>query len=64
MEENIKKHVGMVVEEGGQILIAFRPETIKFISDTLQITEGDVVLIEEGEDADSSDPTIFINKLK
>lgn len=64
MEENLKKHVGMVVEEGGQILIAFRPETIKFISDTLQITEGDVVLIEEGEDADSSDPTIFINKLK
>lgn len=54
----------MVVEEGGQILIAFRPETIKFISETLQITEGDVVLIEEGEDADSSDPTIFINKLK
>lgn len=64
MEENLKKHVGMVVEEGGQILIAFRPETIKFISETLQITEGDVVLIEEGEDADSSDPTIFINKLK
>ena len=64
MEENLKKHVGMVVEESGQILIAFRPETIKFISDTLQITEGDVVLIEEGEDADSSDPTIFINKLK
>jgi hypothetical protein len=64
VEENLKKHVGMVVEEGGQILIAFRPETIKFISDTLQITEGDVVLIEEGEDADSSDPTIFINKLK
>ena len=64
MEENLKKHVGMVVEEGGQILIAFRPETIKFISETLQITEGDVVLIEKGEDADSSDPTIFINKLK
>jgi hypothetical protein len=64
VEENLKKHVGMVVEEGGQILIAFRPETIKFISETLQITEGDVVLIEEGEDADSSDPTIFINKLK
>lgn len=64
MEENLKKHVGMVVEEGGQILIAFRPETIKFISETLQITGGDVVLIEEGEDADSSDPTIFINKLK
>ena len=64
MEENLKKHVGMVVEESGQILIAFRPETIKFISDTLQITEGDVVLIEEGENVETSDPTIYINKLK
>ena len=64
MEENLKKHVGMVVEEGGQILIAFRPETIKFISDTLQITEGDVVLIESGEEMDTNDPTIYINKLK
>lgn len=64
MEENLKKHVGMVVEEGGQILIAFRPETIKFISDTLQITEGDVVLIEDGETMETNDPTIYINKLK
>lgn len=64
MEENLKKHVGMVVEEGGQILIAFRPETIKFISETLQITEGDVVLIESGEEMDTNDPTIYINKLK
>jgi hypothetical protein len=64
MEENLKKHVGMVVEESGQILIAFRPETIKFISDTLQITEGDVVLIESGEEMDTNDPTIYINKLK
>ena len=64
MEENLKKHLGMVVEESGQILIAFRPETIKFISDTLQITEGDVVLIESGEEMDTNDPTIYINKLK
>ena len=64
MEENLKKHVGMVVEEGGQILIAFRPETIKFISETLQITEGDVVLIESGDEMDTNDPTIYINKLK
>ena len=64
MEENLKKHVGMVVEEGGQILIAFRPETIKFISETLQITEGDVVLIEDGETMETNDPTIYINKLK
>jgi hypothetical protein len=64
VEENLKKHVGMVVEEGGQILIAFRPETIKFISDTLQITEGDVVLIEDGETMETNDPTIYINKLK
>jgi hypothetical protein len=64
VEENLKKHVGMVVEEGGQILIAFRPETIKFISETLQITEGDVVLIESGEEMDTNDPTIYINKLK
>ena len=64
MEENLKKHLGMVVEESGQILIAFRPETIKFISDTLQITEGDVVLIEESEDAETSDQAIFITKLK
>jgi len=64
VEENLKKHVGMVVEEGGQILIAFRPETIKFISETLQITEGDVVLIEDGETMETNDPTIYINKLK
>jgi hypothetical protein len=64
VEENLKKHVGMVVEEGGQILIAFRPETIKFISETLKITEGDVVLIESGEEMDTNDPTIYINKLK
>ena len=64
MEENLKKHVGMVVEEGGQILIAFRPETIKFISDTLNITDGDVVLIEDGETMETNDPTIYINKLK
>jgi hypothetical protein len=64
VEENLKKHVGMVVEEGGQILIAFRPETIKFIADTLQITEGDVVLIEDGETMETNDPTIYINKLK
>ena len=64
MEENLKQHVGMVVEEGGQILIAFRPETIKFISDTLNITDGDVVLIEDGETMETNDPTIYINKLK
>jgi hypothetical protein len=64
VEENLKQHVGMVVEEGGQILIAFRPETIKFISDTLNITDGDVVLIEKSEDLDMEAPSIVINKLK
>jgi len=64
MEKELKQHMGMVVEEGGQILIAFRPETIKFISDTLDINEGDVVMIEGGKDAESNEPNIFINKLK
>ena len=63
MEENLKQHVGMVVEEDGQVLIAFRPETISFISDTLKIKDGDVVIIESGLDSDSNKPTIFINKL-
>jgi hypothetical protein len=45
-------------------LIAFRPETIKFISDTLNITDGDVVLIEKSEDLDMEAPSIVINKLK
>jgi hypothetical protein len=63
MEENLKQHVGMVVEEDGQVLIAFRPETISFISDTLKIKDGDVVIIESGSDSDSNKSTIFINKL-
>ena len=62
MEENLKQHVGMVVEEDGQVLIAFRPETISFISDTLKIKDGDVVIIESGSDSDSNKSTIFINK--
>ena len=54
----------MVVEEDGQILIAFRPETIQFISDTLKIKDGDVVVIDDASDADNDSPIIIINKLQ
>jgi|TARA_S200002703_G_scaffold50270_1_gene43637 hypothetical protein len=64
MEENLKQHLGMVVEEDGQILIAFRPETIQFISDTLKIKDGDVVVIDDASDADNDSPIIIINKLQ
>ncbi|HAW81641.1 MAG TPA: hypothetical protein DCX27_19220 [Balneola sp.] len=60
MEENIMddKHLGMVVEEDNQVLIAFKPETIKLISDTLGISEGDVVEI------NPTDDSISITKLQ
>jgi hypothetical protein len=59
MEENmIDKHLGMVVEEDKQVLIAFKTETIDFIADTLKISDGDVVEIL------SEDDEIVIKKLK
>ena len=63
MEESMTdKHFGMVVEEDGQILIAFRPETISFISDTLRIVDGDLVVIES--DGTELEPSISIKQLK
>lgn len=53
------EHLGMVVEEEGQVLIAFKPETIKFISDTLEIGAGDLVVIEG-----TTDKNIQITKFK
>lgn len=63
MEENLKQHVGMVVEEQGQVLIAFRPETIDYIAQILKIKDGDVVVIEDGTDADTDSPMIMVSKL-
>jgi|TARA_S200002703_G_scaffold72288_1_gene62624 hypothetical protein len=57
------KHLGMVVEEDGQVLIAFKPETIKFISDQLSIEGGDVVVI-DSIDGDSDQTGIIITKLQ
>jgi len=58
-----EQHLGMVVEEDGQVLIAFKPETIKFISDQLSIGEGDVVVIDSLE-GDSDQTGIIITKLQ
>lgn len=64
MEENMTdQHLGMVVEEDGQVLIAFKPETIKFISDQLSIGEGDVVVIDSME-GDNDQTGIIITKLQ
>lgn len=63
MEENLKQHVGMVVEEQGQVLIAFRPETIDYIAQILKIKDGDVVVIEDGTDADTDSPMVMVSKL-
>ena len=64
MEENMtEQHLGMVVEEDGQVLIAFKPETIKFISDQLSIGEGDVVSIDSVE-GDNDQTGIIITKLQ
>lgn len=57
------QHLGMVVEEDGQVLIAFKPETIKFISDQLSIGEGDVVVIDSME-GDNDQTGIIITKLQ
>ena len=57
------QHLGMVVEEDGQVLIAFKPETIKFISDQLSIGEGDVVVIDSME-GDNDQAGIIITKLQ
>ena len=58
-----EQHLGMVVEEDGQVLIAFKPETIKFISDLLSIGEGDVVSIDSVE-GDNDQTGIIITKLQ
>ena len=58
-----EQHLGMVVEEDGQVLIAFKPETIKFISDQLSIGEGDVVSIDSVE-GDNDQTGIIITKLQ
>jgi len=58
-----EQHLGMVVEEDGQVLIAFKPETIKFISDQLSISGGDVVVIDSLE-GDSDQTGIIITKLQ
>ena len=58
-----EQHLGMVVEEDGQVLIAFKPETIKFISDKLSIGEGDVVVIDSVE-GDNDQTGIIITKLQ
>ena len=63
MEENLKQHVGMVVEEQGQVLIAFRPETIDYIAQILKIKDGDIVVIEDGTDADTDSPMVMVSKL-
>lgn len=58
-----EQHLGMVVEEDGQVLIAFKPETIKFISDQLSIGAGDVVVIDSVE-GDNDQTGIIITKLQ
>ena len=58
-----EQHLGIVVEEDGQVLIAFKPETIKFISDQLSIGEGDVVSIDSVE-GDNDQTGIIITKLQ
>ena len=58
-----EQHLGMVVEEDGQVLIAFKPETIKFISDQLTIEGGDVVVIDSME-GDNDQTAIIITKLQ
>lgn len=58
-----EQHLGMVVEEDGQVLIAFKPETIKFISDQLTIEGGDVVVIDSME-GDNDQTGIIITKLQ
>lgn len=58
-----EQHLGMVVEEDGQVLIAFKPETIKFISDQLTIEGGDVVVIDSME-GDNDQTGITITKLQ
>lgn len=59
---SIEGHFGMVVEEEGQILIAFRPETIDFISGELSIVDGDVVSIASVE-GDNDQKAVQITKL-
>lgn len=57
-----EKHFGMVVEEDGQLLIAFKPETIQFITSELSMKDGDVVLIDRIE-GDKDQKAILIQKL-
>ena len=57
-----EKHFGMVVEEDGQLLIAFKPETIQFITSELSMNDGDVVLIDSIE-GEKDQKAILIQKL-
>lgn len=57
-----EKHFGMVVEEDGQLLIAFKPETIQFITSELSMNDGDVVLIDSVE-GEKDQKAILIQKL-
>ena len=52
------KHLGMVVEEEGLVVMALLPDTIKFISETTGVEAGDVV------DITAEDNKIIIQKLQ
>lgn len=58
------EHLGMVVEEDGQVLIAFKPETIEMIAKALHIGDGDIVVTEHGTDSDDGEPVVYIKKVK
>ncbi len=45
-------NLGFVVEEGGQPLIAFHPDTIDLIAKTLSMKDGDVIEVTPGTDSD------------
>ena len=58
------EHLGMVIEEDGQILIAFKPETIELIAQALKITAGDIVVTQHGTDGEDGEPVVYIKKVK
>lgn len=55
-------NLGLVVEEDGQPLIAFHPETIDLIAKTLQMKDGDLINVEAASDSDG-EPIVTIKKL-
>ena len=66
MEEtviNTDVNLGFVVEEGGQPLIAFHPDTIDLIARTLKMKDGDVIEVTPGTDSDG-EPVITIKTVK